>query len=495
MADAAEAADERYLAAKLLRPRLNKVFPEHFSFLFGELALYSFVTLLLTGTYLALFFDPSMSQLTYHGPYSALDNSEMSKAFASTMRLSFEVRGGLLVRQIHHWAANVFVAAIVVHLLRVFFTGAFRKPREANWVIGIFMLLIAIAEGFCGYSLPDDLLSGTGVRIMSGIMLSVPLIGTWANWLVFGGEFPGEIIISRLYTLHILLLPGILLALVAVHLAGVWYQKHTHFPGKRGTERNVVGTRMFPPFALKSISLSIMTTGTLVVMGGLLQINPIFHFGPYLPGEASINSQPDWYLQMIDGAMRLWPELRIDLGHSYTIPSVFWPAVVLPLLLFGGMLGYPFVERKLTRSRGMHNVAQRPRDVPARTSFGVMVLTFYALLIVAGVDDVIAYAWRIPIERMVWIGRIGVLVLPPLAYLITHRICRLLQRADRDVLRQGVHTGLIELRDGGYYVELNQPLEPEPGEESMRYARYRGNPVPHLPGDLETSGADQARRR
>ncbi|GHF32255.1 cytochrome bc complex cytochrome b subunit [Amycolatopsis bartoniae] len=495
LAEAAEAADERYRIAKLLRPRLNKVFPEHFSFLFGELALYSFVVLLLTGTYLALFFDPSMGKLTYHGTYPDLRDTEMSRAFASTLRITFDVRGGLLVRQIHHWAANVFVAAILVHLLRIFFTGAFRKPREANWVLGVFMLVLAIAEGFAGYSLPDDLLSGTGLRIMSGIVQSIPIVGTWVYWLIFGGEFPGEIIIPRLFTAHILLLPGLLLALVAVHLAGVWYQKHTQFPGTRGTERNVVGVRVVPAFALRSIGLSILVTGVLVAMGGLLQINPVFQYGPYEPSQASINSQPDWYLQMIEGAMRWWPEWRIDLWHTYTIPAVFWPAVVLPALLFGGMLVYPFVEERLSRDHSFHNIAQRPRDVPARTSLGVMALTFYLVLVVGGTDDVIAYVFGIPIERMVWIGRIAVLVLPPLAYLVSYRICRRLQRADLDVLAQGVTTGIIERRPEGYYVEIVQPLSPGDGDRSLHHPQYRGTPVPHLPGDLETEQEEPASRR
>jgi ubiquinol-cytochrome c reductase cytochrome b subunit len=482
----AKEADERYLAAKGLRPRLNKVFPGHFSFLFGEIALYSFVVLVLTGTYLALFFDPSSAKVVYHGSFTDLDGVEMSRAFASTLDISFDVRGGLLVRQMHHWAANIFVAAILVHLLRIFFTGAFRKPREANWIIGVFLLILGIAEGFAGYSLPDDLLSGTGLRIMSGIVMSLPLLGTWLHWAVFGSEFPGEIILSRLFAAHILLLPGIILALIAVHLAGVWYQKHTQFPGERGTDRNVTGVRTFPAFALKSTGLAIMVTGVLALMGGIFQINPIFAYGPYEPSMVSINSQPDWYLQMVEGAMRLWPGWRIDLG-GYTVPAVFWPAVVMPILLFGSILGYPFVENRLTRvTPRVRNIAQRPRDVPLRTGFGVMTLTFYLVLVLAGNDDVIDFVFSVPFERVVWFGRVGILVLPPLAFFAAYRICLALQRADRDVIRHGVGTGVIEWREEGYFVEVTQPLRAEPDQESLKFARYRGNPVPHLPGDLDT---------
>ncbi|MDX3658746.1 cytochrome b, partial [Streptomyces sp. ID05-26A] len=212
---AANAADERYHAASGLRKQLNKVFPTHWSFLLGEIALYSFIVLLLSGTYLALFFDPSMTEVTYNGSFENLRGIEMSRAFASTLDISFETRGGLFVRQVHHWAALLFMAAIVVHMFRIFFTGAFRKPREINWVIGIVLFMLGAIEGFLGYSLPDDLLSGTGLRVMAALLISFPVIGTWLNWLMFGGEFPGTDIIPMLYTAHILIIPAIILGLIA----------------------------------------------------------------------------------------------------------------------------------------------------------------------------------------------------------------------------------------------------------------------------------------
>src|SRR4051794_33270163 len=204
--------DDRMASANFLRRSMNKVFPDHWSFLLGEIALYSFVILLLSGTYLTFFYDPSMSETLYNGSYAPLHGVPMSQAYASTLHLSFDVRAGLVFRQIHHWAALLFVASIVVHLCRIFFTGAFRKPREVNWLIGVLLLILPIAEGFAGYSLPDDLLSGTGLRIVYSIVESIPVIGTWAAFLVFGGEFPGEVIIPRLYVIHNLLVPGVLLA-------------------------------------------------------------------------------------------------------------------------------------------------------------------------------------------------------------------------------------------------------------------------------------------
>ncbi|ADJ47469.1 ubiquinol-cytochrome C reductase cytochrome b subunit [Amycolatopsis mediterranei S699] len=260
-------AEDRIHFSGGLHTQLNKVFPGRWSFMLGEIALYSFVVLLISGTYLALFFDPSTTEVTYHGDYTPADGLQMSRAFASTLDLSFDVRGGLLMRQIHHWAALVFVAAILVHMMRIFFSGAFRRPREANWVVGLLMLVIAIVEGFAGYSMPDDLLSGTGLRIASGIMLAIPVLGSWIHWLVFGGEFPGDQIIPRLFTAHVFLLPGLLVALVSAHLGLVWRQKHTQRPGPQHTERNVVGTRIVPSFAAKSSALFVAVAGVMTLMG------------------------------------------------------------------------------------------------------------------------------------------------------------------------------------------------------------------------------------
>ncbi|MCZ9344476.1 cytochrome b, partial [Streptomyces sp. TRM76130] len=211
--------------------------PDHWSFLLGELALYSFLVLLVTGVWLTLFFEPSMSEVVYQGSYVPLRGVRTSEAFASTLRISFDVRGGLLIRQIHHWAALVMAAAVGVHMLRVFFTGAFRRPREANWLIGLTLFLLTMLEGFAGYSLPDDLLSGTGLRTAQGFVLSVPVVGTYLSMFLFGGEFPGHDIVSRLYAVHILLLPGALLAGIVLHLILVVQLKHTQWPGPGRTNR------------------------------------------------------------------------------------------------------------------------------------------------------------------------------------------------------------------------------------------------------------------
>jgi quinol-cytochrome oxidoreductase complex cytochrome b subunit len=348
-----EQLDVRFTGATPLRRLLNKVFPDHWSFMLGEIALYSFIMLLLTGTFLALFFDPSMTEVEYNGSYTPLRGVEMSRAYETSLNISFDVRGGLIMRQMHHWSALLFMAAIVVHMFRIFFTGAFRKPREANWIIGLLLFWVGLFTGFAGYGLPDDALSGTGLRIMSAITLSIPVIGSWVTTAVFGGEFPGNEILPRLYILHVFLLPGILLALIAVHMLLLVRQKHTQWPGPGRTNHNVVGVRMFPNFAMKAAGFSMVVFGLISLLGGLIQINPIWLFGPYKAAVVSSASQPDWYVMFLDGSTRLMPpwDIHIPLGDGYTIPALFWPTLVLPGLLTMVPMFYPFIEARLRKDR------------------------------------------------------------------------------------------------------------------------------------------------
>lgn len=487
--EAAENADERYHLARGLRHQMNKVFPSHWSFLLGEIALYSFIIVILSGVYLTLFYDPSMEDVTYSGPYTGLQGTEMSRAFESTLEISFEVRGGLFVRQIHHWGALIFVAAMFVHMFRIFFTGAFRKPREANWIMGSLLLILGMFEGFFGYSLPDDLLSGTGVRAtLSGIVLSIPVIGTWVHWALFGGEYPGNgDFIPRLYTLHILLIPGIMLALIAVHLGLVWYQKHTQFPGARRTEKNVVGVRIMPMFALKGGAFFALVTGFTAAMSGIFQINPIWTVGPYIPSMVSAGSQPDWYMAWADGILRIWPPWEVYLGN-YTIPPVFFAGVIGMGLLFTLLIFYPFIEQKLTKDTAHHNLLQRPRDAPVRTGLGMMGLTFFMVLEVSGFNDIAAFTFDISLNATTWMGRIGLMFLPPLAYYITYRICMGLQRADREVLEHGIETGIIMRLPHGEFIEVHQPLG---GTDEHGHAiplEYQGAPVPKRMNQLGAAG-------
>ncbi len=472
-ANAAGAIDDRFQVASPLRNVLNKVFPDHWSFLLGEIALFSFIVLLLTGTFLTLFFDPSMEEVTYNGSYTPLQGVEMSRAYASSLDISFDVRGGLIMRQMHHWAALLFMASLIVHMFRVFFTGAFRKPRELNWVIGITLFALGLFEGLFGYSLPDDGLSGTGMRVTFALIQSIPIIGSWLAISLAGGEFPGTLLIPRLYIAHVLLIPGLILALIAVHVGLVFKQKHTQWPGPGRTEHNVVGYRMFPNYVSKQISFFMIVFAVTALLGGLFQINPIWLFGPYNPAVVSAASQPDWYAMFLDGLVRIFPawETRF-LG--YTISPLFWAGIVGMGLIITLAAIYPFLEARFTKDKAHHNLLERPRDNPNRTALGAMAITFYMVLLLSGVNDVIAERFNISLNAMTWAGRIGLLLLPPLAYYITHRICLGLQQHDREVLVHGVETGIIRRLPDGRFEEVHQPLGPvdEHGHGQLEYAGW-----------------------
>lgn len=443
---AARWADERLGVAKVARSTLGKVFPNHWSFLLGEIALYSFVMLIVTGVFLTFFFNASTEPVTYSGSYVPMQGQEVSEAYASALDISFEVRAGLVMRQIHHWAALVFMAAIVVHLARIFFTGAFRRPREMNWIVGCTLLVLGLVNGFAGYSLLDDQLSGTGIRIMYSVMISVPLVGPWLAALIFGGQFPGDDIIPRLFIIHVLIVPAVIVALLGAHLGMLVRHKHTHFAGHGATDRNVVGERLWPTYAFKAGGLFFLVAAVLSLLGGVAQINPIWMYGPYRPENVSSASQPDWYMGWMDGALRLMPDWEWR-GWGFQIPEPFWGAVLLPGITFGLLYGWPWIEKRITKDRREHHVLDRPRDMPWRTALGVAAITFYTVLGLAAANDVIATVLELSLNAVLWAFRILVIVLPPVTGFIAYRICIELQR-----------------RDGPYVdPELPDPGLPDPG--------------------------------
>lgn len=489
LAKGLDEADIRYHGARGLRVAMSKVFPTHWSFLLGEVAMYSFLILLLSGVYLTLFFDASMGETVYQGVYDKLRGVPMSRAFASTLDISFEVRGGLLIRQIHHWAALLFLASMMLHMMRIFFTGAFRKPRELNWILGVLLLVLGMAEGFLGYSLPDDLLSGTGLRAVSAFLLSIPVIGTWIHWAVFGADYPGEIIVGRFYSLHILVIPGIILALIGLHVGLVWFQKHTQFAGPRRTENNVVGVRIMPVFGLKAGGFFAIVFGVTVLLSGLFQINPIWALGPYNPSQVSAGVQPDFYMGFLDGLVRIWPdwEVRNLFGH-YMIPAVFFPAIIGATVFMILVMMWPFIERKYTKDNAIHNILQRPRDVPVRTAIGASFISFYVLNLISGGNDIIAFKFDISLNVMTWIGRIGTFVVPIIVYIVTYRICLGLQHADRAVLEHGVETGIVKRLPHGEFIEVHQPLGGVDHHGHPIPLEYQGAPVPKRMNQLGSAG-------
>ena len=450
--------DDRIGIAGLGRPFLRKVFPDHWSFLLGEIALYSFIVLILSGIFLTIWFKPSMSEVEYQGSYELLRGLHMSDAYASTLNLSFDIRGGLLLRQMHHWAAAVFVAAMLTHSLRVFFTGAFRKPREINWLIGVAMLALGIINGFTGYSLPDDLLSGTGLRFVDGLIRAIPLIGTWAEFFVFAGEFPGELIIPRLYMVHILLIPALLLGLIAAHLALVVYHKHTQYTGPGRVQGNVVGYPVFPVYAAKAGGFFLIVFGVLTLMGATMQINPVWVFGPYNPAEITAGSQPDWYMGFVEGGIRLMPNWEWHIGSTTWSWNVAIPGLGLMGLFFGLMAIYPFVEAWVTGDKSEHHVLDRPRNNPTRTAFGVAAMTGYAMLWIGGGNDLVATQFHVSLNAVTHFLRVAVFVAPVIAFLVTKRICIGLQHADRDKMLHGAESGVIDRAPSGQYSERHRPI-------------------------------------
>ena len=415
--------DDRTGLAGFARSSLRKVFPDHWSFLLGEIALFCFILLLATGTYLTLFFVPSGEQLQYDGPYTPLLGTEISAAYDSVLNISFEVRAGLLMRQFHHWAALVFVGAVVVHLGRIFFTAAFRKPRELNWVIGIGLLLFAIGEGFTGYSLPDDLLSGTGLRIAASVLTSIPIAGPWLAFLAFGGEYPTEQIISRLFIIHVLLLPGLLIAGLVAHIGLVWIQKHTMYRAPGARESVVKGPSFWPVQTFRSLGLLLLTGAVLAALAGLFQINPVWVYGPYQAYEASVPAQPDWYMGWLEGTLRLAPAFEPTI-FGVTIPSVFVPSVVLPGIMLVVFLAWPFVEKRIKNDDAEHHLLQWPSEAPGRTAVGAAMFTLLVVLTLAGGNDVLASLMVVRLEDLNNIFRILIVVLPILVGFATYRLMR-----------------------------------------------------------------------
>ncbi|MBZ4318793.1 cytochrome bc1 complex cytochrome b subunit [Streptomyces huiliensis] len=456
----ADWADGRLGIYSLAKANMRKIFPDHWSFMLGEVCLYSFLIIILTGVYLTLFFHPSMNEVVYHGSYVPLQGQRMSEAFSSTLHISFDVRGGLLIRQIHHWAALIFLAGMFVHMMRVFFTGAFRKPREINWLFGFLLFFLGMFTGFTGYSLPDDLLSGTGVRFVDGAILSVPLIGTYLSMLVFGGEFPGGDFVARFYSVHILLLPGIMLGLVVAHLILVIYHKHTQYPGPGRTEKNVVGMPLLPVYMAKAGGFFFLVFGAIAAIAAIATINPIWEIGPYRPDQVSTGAQPDWYMGFAEGLIRVMPGWEINIwGHTLVL-GVFIPLVIFPLVLFAIAL-WPFLEAWATGDKREHHLLDRPRNAPTRTAFGVAWIAAYFVMLIGGGNDLWATHFHLSLNAITWFVRIGFFVIPVLSFIATRRICMGLQRRDREKVLHGRESGIIKRLPHGEFVEVHEPLTQE----------------------------------
>ncbi|MGH9020726.1 MAG: cytochrome bc1 complex cytochrome b subunit [Acidimicrobiales bacterium] len=451
--------DDRVGISRAGRSFLDKIYPDHWSFLLGEIALYSFVVLLATGVFLTFYYIPSQALVTYHGTYLPLDGQHMTEAYASSVNLSFAVRAGLLMRQMHHWACDIFVGSIVVHMARVFFTGAFRKPRELNWTVGLTLLILAIVNGFLGYSLPDDLVSGTGIRIAYSIIESIPLVGSYLAFWVFGGNYPGNGVLERFYVAHVLLVPAIMVGLVTVHMYLMFRQKHTQFRGGGRTETNVVGKPFMPVFLAKTTGFFFIIAGVIALLAAFAQVNPIWQFGPYEASRISYAVQPDWYMGFLDGALRIWPSWSFH-SFGYTIPlEVTIPAVVLPGLIFNLAYLWPAIERRWTKDNEFHNLLDRPSDRPKRTAAGVSLLALLGMLFIASSTDVLANFFHVSLNTVLWSMRVLVLISPFVAYPIAYKICKEMQGVRGSGQRKTAN--IVTRSDEGEYLATSAPAYPD----------------------------------
>ena len=454
--------EQRLGGAPMFKWMLRYVFPDHWSFLIGEIALYAFLVLIATGIFLTLYYIPGDKQVIYHGSYGPLQNLKMSEAYRSVLDISLNVPAGLLIRQVHHWAADVFIAAIVLHLVRIFFTGAYRKPRDLNYYIGLTMLMLAILEGFAGYSLVDDLLSGMGLAIAYGVAMSIPFIGGQVSTLIWGGNFPGtDSFFARLEIVHVLLIPGALAILITIHLAMIMRQHHSQFPGPGRRERNVVGTPMWPAYALRSVGLLLAVAAVLFLIGGLIQINPIWQWGPYHPYLSENGAQPDWYIGWLIGALRLMPNFEPVIAGHTLIPNPFWGGAAFPLFVFGVLYAWPSVERRITGDRRRHDLLDRPRDHPVRTAVGAAFLSWVVIVFAVGSTDRLFFRLHISYTAQIHFWRAGIWVLPIIVFFVTRSICRSLQRSESHPLRSWQGAIVRRGPDGGAEV-VTAPEPPHP---------------------------------
>lgn len=429
--------DDRLKLRPGAKKTVNKVFPHHWSFLIGETALISLVILVLTGTYLTFFYRASTEPAVYNGSLELYRGAQLPAAFESIIRLSYDVPGGLLFRRLHRGASHLFIASTVLHMLRILLTGAFRRPRELNYLLGIVLFTLTLLEGFIGYSLIYDSLAGTGIRIAYSSLLALPVIGDQVAFWLFGGPFPTGEAIPRFFVAHVMLMPAALLGLTGLHLALIVRQRHTQFP-KRGVDGHayVLGKPLWPHQFAITTTLVLWIGGLLALAAILIPWSDVALSGPYVPGEVGNNAQPDWFMFWLDGMLRMFPSVEWDFP-GFTINAVFIAGIVLPGLVFGALIIYPFLERRVYRLQGDWHVLQNPLDIPLRASFGLGTFTAILFMSAAATSDQLSRLTGIPIETVLWFFRITTVLVPPILALLMYRYSK--SRLDRYDLEVASH--------------------------------------------------------
>ena len=447
---------------------------------FGRIAVCSFIVALISGVLLLPFFRPDMTSVIYHGSYHKLDGVPMSKAFQSTLDISFDVRGGLLIRQVHHWSADLFVAAICLRLLRAFFRGRFSGRALPDWLIWVALLPLGMLAAYTGTILPDDGLSGGSLSVITGVLLSVPVIGTHLVFWIFGGAPPGHQIIGRDYWVHILVLPALAGALLLLR-----FRPSLRWPRRARPDPLL-------PF----------TCAVLALLGTIAQINPVWLVGPYQPGSISADAVPDWYMGFLDGPLRIMPAWELPVAGHPLVLGVLIPGLVVPALFFTCLALYPMADRRIAGGRPPHGLLPpTPADLANRTAAGVAGITFYSLLWAAAANDQIAYHLHLDLYMVTWIFRVLVLAAPALAFLLTRVICHALADRRREEELHGRETGRIVMNPQGGYDEIREPAHraappsadpPGPATARRGYVAAR-HPALHRPDFLAGSmpGSDR----
>ena len=422
-----------------------RVFPDHWSLLFGQIAFYSFVVIMISGVVLMVDYKPSVEPVVYDGPYGPLRGTEMSRALDSTLAITFETRAGLLVRQVHHWATLIMVAAITLHLLQLFFTAAFRRPWRLNWLVVFGLLVLTLGACLTGTSLPDDMASGTSLAVLDGVLQATPFVGSALSHLLFGGEFPGDVI-SRFYPLHVVVLPVAIIALFVLLALRKPATQPAEKPQRTAGRVDVV----------KSVGLFCFVGGVSLVMAATATINPVWLYGPADPADTSAGVGPAWYLAFLDGSLRLAPGWEVVWWGKTISLAVLLPVALCTLFLLLVAV-YPFIEERVTGDRSDHYELERPRANPTRTGIGVAGIVFYGVLWAAAGADTIAVQFHLSFNTLLRLFQILLIVGPPAALFITRRVCLGLQQQEQEIATHGIETGRIVRRPDGGYVEDHRP--------------------------------------
>lgn len=391
--------DERVGLAGFYEKFGRKAFPVHTSFFLGEMAAFSFFILVVTGAYLGLIYIPSNVEIDYGG-------QQLPEAYAS-VKLIESIPVANLFRTVHAWSAHLLIASVVLHAMRIFFTGTYRKPRELNWVIGVVLLGLTLMAGFVGYSLPYDSYAVTATGVGYSIARSIPLVGNIAAELFFGGIYPTLGSLPRLYTIHVFIVPALLALVIGLHLLLVIKQKHTQ-PGyarKLAEPGRVLGVPLWPYQAILAGQLLLFMFGGLFLLSAFVPIRPIDAYGP--PGPETPEVKPDWYLLWVYGFLKLVPrQVQLTLG-PFNIGPEFIGGLVFPALFLGVITIVPWLDRT-NRSGKRYEYLEPPRQAPLRVACGVGFLVYIATLFLAAFYDqlglTIAQTWLFTIAVPLLVG-------------------------------------------------------------------------------------------